>query len=893
MNKRSSSNSLDVTELFPFSLDRFQEDAIAALNTGKSVVVCVPTGSGKTLVGEYAIYHALEDGKRVFYTTPLKALSNQKFRDFRDLFGPDRVGILTGDASINRQAPILVMTTEIFRNMLYGTPIGQVGTSLEGVETVVLDECHYMNDSQRGTVWEESIIYCPHKIKLAALSATVANAAELADWIGQVHGETRLIQSNFRPVPLEFHFSTIKGLFPLLDGKKKRMNPQLKPKGRGKRGGRQRVRREDCPSIGQVVTQLSEKKMLPAIYFIFSRKGCDRAVEQMGNFELVTPAEAAELERRIEEFLAANPNAGRTGQVEPLARGIAAHHAGILPAWKGLVEELFQLGLVKVVFATETLAAGINMPARTTVISAISKRTDIGHRLLTASEFLQMAGRAGRRGMDEQGYVVTVQTRFEGAKDAAKLALKPADPLVSRFTPTYGMVLNLLQTHTIQQAKELLERSFAQYTATLKLEPEKRAIAELTTELAKLDIELAHINEKQFSHYEKLKERRKEERRLLKSLQQQAEHTQRQNIAQALVEMTIGQVLYLKGRHVRVSHPLPAVLFAEAPGSGQLPYYVCLSAENRWYVVSSSDVIALDQTTLPQSLINSIFPPEDLPIQLGQQRKGDESSANLAKLLPETPEKGFAAPEVLEQQKRLEAVEEQLDNHPLNEFGKPGKLIKRHKHRLSLRQELRDRQENYKEHQTHHWREFMNLVKMLREFAALEDYTPTALGQGAAAIRGDNELWLGLAFLSGELDNLDPQDLAAVAYALISDPPRPDSWTNYLPPEGALIAIAQLQPIRKQLIQRQYRYKIAIPVWLEEENLDLLGIIQRWALGVEWEELCENTSFDEGDLVRMLRRTIDLLSQIPHVPNVSDTLVKNARRALQLMERFPVKEMVE
>ncbi|MGL6281318.1 MAG: DEAD/DEAH box helicase, partial [Microcoleaceae cyanobacterium] len=213
--------NLDLAKLFPFPLDDFQLQAIAALDAGKSVVVCAPTGSGKTLVGEYAIYRALSQGRRVFYTTPLKALSNQKVRDFRTQFGADNVGLVTGDISFNRDAPILVMTTEIFRNMLYGTPIGQIGTSLAGVETVVLDECHYMNDQQRGTVWEESIIYCPKEIQLVALSATVANSENLTEWIARVHGTTELVYSSFRPVPLSFHFCNTKGLFPLLDEQNK------------------------------------------------------------------------------------------------------------------------------------------------------------------------------------------------------------------------------------------------------------------------------------------------------------------------------------------------------------------------------------------------------------------------------------------------------------------------------------------------------------------------------------------------------------------------------------------------------------------------------------------------------------------------------------------------
>ena len=330
-------------EIFPFPLDRFQLQAIDALNAGKSVVVCAPTGSGKTLVGEYAIHRALQQGRRVFYTTPLKALSNQKYRDFRAEFGEENVGLLTGDISINRDALIVVMTTEIFRNMLYGTRIGEVGTSMMGVEAVVLDECHYMNDKQRGTVWEESIIYCPPHIQLVALSATVANSKQLTDWISAVHGGTELIYSDYRPVPLEFHFVNPKGILPLLDPNTAKLNSKLKshrPTGSRKT--------EDIPSIGFVVSKLAEREMLPAIYFIFSRRGCDKAVAEMATLQLVTPAESARLKVRIDEFLDKNPEAARAGQVEPLYKGIAAHHAGILPAWKVLVEELFAQGLIKV-----------------------------------------------------------------------------------------------------------------------------------------------------------------------------------------------------------------------------------------------------------------------------------------------------------------------------------------------------------------------------------------------------------------------------------------------------------------------------------------------------------------------------------------------------------------
>ena len=886
MNVSKTSVDLDLKTLFPFELDPFQQQAIAALNAGRSVVVCAPTGSGKTLIGEYTIHRALARGGRVFYTTPLKALSNQKLRDFRNQFGAQQVGLLTGDISINREAPILVMTTEIFRNMLYGTPIGEVGTSMVDVEAVVLDECHYMNDRQRGTVWEESIIYCPPDIQLVALSATVANSDQLTDWLNLVHGSTELIYSDFRPVPLEFYFGNPKGLYPLLDQSQKQINPRLKPKNKG--GAKVKGGRPESPTMSYILSELRYQDMLPAIYFIFSRRGCDKAVEELGELSLVNEQEAAALKVHIDEFLSRNPDAGRAGQVEPLYRGIAAHHAGILPAWKGFVEELFQMGLVKVVFATETLAAGINMPARTTVISTLSKRTDRGHRLLTASEFLQMAGRAGRRGMDATGYVVTLQTPFEGAKEAAYLATAGADPLVSQFTPNYGMVLNLLQTHTLTEAKDLVERSFAQYLATLYLRPQQQAITELTTELTKLDIQLAPVDVKQLANYEKLSERLKEERRLLKTLQTQAEEVRASEMAEIVPYVSPGTLLYLKGKYVQVSTPIPVVLVTKEKGRGQSPYLVCLSAENRWHVATTTDVVGLhpEGNTLK---VESLQPPVELVLKPGQTRRGTEETQAIAFLIPSTVEL-IAAPEVIAQQQVVDAVTAQLEAHPLRELGNPSNLIKRQKRRFVLQEEINERQAQFRGNQAHHWQEFLNLIEILRAFGCLQDVKPTALGQAAAAIRGDNELWLGLALMSGELDSLDPHHLAAAMCALVTETPRPDSWTNYAPPEPVIEALAGLRGTRRQLFQLQRRYQVALPVWLE---YDLIGIIEQWALGVEWTELGANTSLDEGDVVRMLRRTVDILSQIPYVPNVSNALKRNAVRAIQLLDRFPVNEIVD
>ncbi len=455
---------------FPFELDDFQKEACEIIDNGESVVVCAPTGAGKTVIAQHAINNALKQGCRIFYTTPLKALSNQKFYDFCEQYGADKVGLLTGDTSISRGAQIVIMTTEVFRNMLYGTNFGAVADNLKDVRYVVLDEVHYMNDEQRGTVWEESIIYCPTNIQIIALSATVANCDELTNWINTVHSKTKLVNTDFRPVPLRFFYfdsSQPYKLLPLLtpDGK---LNNKIKPeKPQWARGKDKRKK----TYVKQIIQNLADNDMLPAIYFTFSRKKCDEQMEKCSGLGLNTRKEQEEIKAFIEEFIAENPHLYGNKHIEYLIQGVASHHAGLLPAWKNLVEKLFQKGLIKVVFATETLAAGINMPARSTVISSTSKRTDSGHRMLTANEFLQMSGRAGRRGMDEVGYVTVVGTPFQTPEEVAELVLSDSNPLESKFSPSYSMVLNLLQRFNLEESKELILKSFGYYSSDYRLKP--------------------------------------------------------------------------------------------------------------------------------------------------------------------------------------------------------------------------------------------------------------------------------------------------------------------------------------------------------------------------------------------------------------------------------------
>ena len=490
---------------FPFELDDFQNEACNFIDAGKSVVVCAPTGAGKTVIAEHAIHRALAEGKRIFYTTPLKALSNQKYYDFGQKYGQDNVGLLTGDTSINRNGQIVVMTTEVFRNMLYGTNFGAVADNLKDVKYVVLDEVHYMNDEQRGTVWEESIIYCPTNVQIIALSATVANADELTNWINTVHSKTELVDTDFRPVPLKFYYfdsSQPNKLLPLFTPSGQ-LNKKIKPEKHA--WGKYGKNKQKSP-VKDVIRNLAAEDMLPAIYFTFSRKKCDEQMEKCASLGLVTSGEQAQIRQFVDDYIAENPHLYGNKHIEYLLQGVASHHAGLLPAWKNLVEKLFQKGLIKVVFATETLAAGINMPARSTVISSTSKRTDSGHRMLTASEFLQMSGRAGRRGMDEIGYVTIVGTPFQSPEEVAELVLSDANPLESRFSPSYSMVLNLLQRFSLEESKELILKSFGYYSAGSRLQPLLKQFEINEKERAERTFACPHkISDEEFLKYDKMR----------------------------------------------------------------------------------------------------------------------------------------------------------------------------------------------------------------------------------------------------------------------------------------------------------------------------------------------------------------------------------------------------
>src|SRR5579863_1658330 len=464
-------------ELYDFDFDPFQVAACAALTNGDGVLVAAPTGSGKTVVGEYAVHLALTQGKKCFYTTPIKALSNQKYNDLVRRYDTDTVGLLTGDNAVNGDAPVVVMTTEVLRNMLYAG-----SRTLKDLGYVVLDEVHYLADRSRGAVWEEVIIHLPESVRVAALSATVSNAEEFGEWLAQVRGGTEVIVDEHRPVPLWQHMLAGRRLYDLFtDDDQHEVNPDLirmahresvrEPHSRPHRGGH-RPRRTQPPYRPEIIDRLDAEGLLPAITFIFSRAGCDAAVQQClsAGLRLTTPDEA-----RIIEDVAARRTAdlpdedlivlGYHDWVLALRRGIAAHHAGLLPVFKEVVEELFTAGLVRAVFATETLALGINMPARTVVLEKLDKWNGEAHVALTPGEYTQLTGRAGRRGIDVEGHAVVLWQPGLDPGSVAGLAGTRTYPLNSSFRPSYNMAVNLTGQVGRTRASALLESSFAQFQA--------------------------------------------------------------------------------------------------------------------------------------------------------------------------------------------------------------------------------------------------------------------------------------------------------------------------------------------------------------------------------------------------------------------------------------------
>ncbi|KAF8775958.1 hypothetical protein HU200_004093 [Digitaria exilis] len=999
----------ELAGIYDFPIDKFQRLAIQAFLRGSSVVVSAPTSSGKTLIAEAAAVATVARGRRLFYTTPLKALSNQKFRDFRNTFGDHNVGLLTGDSAINKDAQILIMTTEILRNMLYQS-VGM--TASEGrlfqVDVIVLDEVHYLSDISRGTVWEETVIYCPKEVQLICLSATVANPDELAGWISQIHGKTELVTSNKRPVPLTWHFSKKYALQPLLDGKGKKMNRKLRVSNfqnltsqkndfyyvKGKRRLRtnkneqgrspldmskqvqlskhelSNMRRSQVPLIRDTLSQLWESDMLPAIWFIFSRRGCDAAVEYLEDCRLLHDCEASEVELELRRFKMQYPDAVRENAVKGLLRGVAAHHAGCLPLWKSFIEELFQRGLVKVVFATETLAAGINMPARTAVISSLSKRIDAGRQLLTPNELFQMAGRAGRRGIDTVGHTVLVQTPYEGPEECCDIIFAGLEPLVSQFTASYGMVLNLLAgskvTHnqkesddlkvkrsgrTLEEARKLVEQSFGNYVGSNVMVAAKEEIERIQQEIQYLSSEITdesidrkcreELSEEDYAEISILQKRLKEEKQIRNELKKRMELERMAAWKNRLEEFDSGHLPFMCLQYKdkdSIQHTIPAVFIGnfksfadqkianmveeDSLGSGKHKigggeqhycpsYYVALSSDNSWYLFTEKwiktvyktglpDVPSVEGGTLPRETLKQLLLREEMMwdklanSEYGSLLSTDGSldtwswSLNVPVLnsLSEDDEvERFSqehqdAVECYKQQRRkVSHLKKTIKNTKgFKEFQKIIDMRNFTKEKIE-RLEARSRRltRRIKQIEPTGWKEFLQISNVIQEARALDINTQVIypLGETAAAIRGENELWLAMVLRNKVLVDLKPSQLAAVCGSLVSEGIKLRPWKNssyvYEPSSVVTGVISYLEEQRNSLIDLQERHNVKIPC---EIDAQFAGMVEAWASGLTWREIMMDSAMDDGDLARLLRRTIDLLAQ---------TLIQFSKRTHKLL----------
>src|SRR4051794_12393189 len=592
----------DFTAGLGFSLDPFQVEACEALEDGSGVLVCAPTGAGKTVVGEFAVHKALAEGRKAFYTTPIKALSNQKYADLVDRYGEKSVGLLTGDNAINGDAPVVVMTTEVLRNMLYAE-----SPAIHGLGYVVMDEVHYLADRFRGAVWEEVIIHLPQSVTLVSLSATVSNAEEFADWLVTVRGHTRVVVSEVRPVPLWQHMLVGNRVFDLFSlrpaahageaeltprGQSTRergasvVDPELMryvreyerrmdTRGGGGNGGSRRDRdfshrpRYRPPERPVVIERLDRAGLLPAITFVFSRNGCDAAVGQClrSGLRLTDEHERAEIAEIIDERTGSLPEEdlhvlGFWEWREGLLAGLAAHHAGLVPAFKETVEECFVRGLVKAVFATETLALGINMPARTVVLERLVKWNGEAHVDVTPGEYTQLTGRAGRRGIDVEGHAVVVWAPGVDPAVVAGLASTRTFPLKSSFRPSYNMAVNLVSSFGRARARELLASSFAQFQAARSVVGLARAAGRHEKDRARFAAEM-HSGRGDVGEYGEVRRRIADRE---KELSRDPQAKRRMEAADALAALRPGDVIRVpSGRRQGLAGVLAAGLTHPPP----------------------------------------------------------------------------------------------------------------------------------------------------------------------------------------------------------------------------------------------------------------------------------------------------------------------------------------
>ncbi|MFE9746606.1 DEAD/DEAH box helicase [Saccharothrix saharensis] len=897
--RRSSRPKLaDFLGVISFELDPFQQRACEALEDGHGVLVCAPTGAGKTVVGEFAVHLALSEGSKCFYTTPIKALSNQKYADLVARYGAKKVGLLTGDTSVNGDAPIVVMTTEVLRNMLYAG-----SSTLNTLAYVVMDEIHYLADRFRGPVWEEVILHLPESVRLVGLSATVSNAEEFGEWLVEVRGDTTVVVDEHRPVPLWQHMLAGGRMMDLFAGEgpdgHARINPQLLrhtddlsryhvPWSRNRNNKDQRGRPPrgsgfKPPSRVDIVQRLDGAGLLPAIDFVFSRAGCDAAVTQCvrAGLRLNSTDEVEQIREVIEEKTKDLPQGdlmvlGYWEWREALERGIASHHAGLLPAFKETVEELFVRGLVKVVFATETLALGINMPARTVVLEKLVKYNGEAHVDLTPGEYTQLTGRAGRRGIDVEGHAVVVWQPGVDPKAVGGLASTRTYPLRSSFRPGYNMAVNLVNQLGAAAAREILEQSFAQFQADRSVVGLARRIERNREALGGYaEAMTCHLGD--FTEYASLR-RRVADRE--KALARQNTSAKRAEAAQSLERLRKGDVIAVpSGRRSGLAVVIDPGL--EPLGEAR-PFVV---TEDRWAGrLSSADF------PMPVEVLGKMRLPKQVDTRSPKSRR------DLAASLRAT---GIVAPAMRKRRStadddaELATLRRALRAHPCHGCEKREEHARwgERYHRLLAETEQLERKVAATTHSLA--REFDRIRGLLRERGYLhaEENGPgeevTEHGKRLTRLYSESDLLAAECLRHGVWRDLDPAELAAVVSALVYEARRDGPLEARLPPGKVSDALTATARLWAELEDDERRHRLDRT---RQPDPGFAWAVYRWARGESLEKVLsaaeENgAELGAGDFVRWCRQVIDFLDQIRDVVGGGDPVGAAARKAVDALRR--------
>lgn len=925
MTVRSWPRLADFTAALDFPLDDFQVESCRAVEEGRGVLVAAPTGAGKTVVGEFAVHLALETGRKAFYTTPIKALSNQKYADLVRRHGPGNVGLLTGDASINGEAPVVVMTTEVLRNMMYAG-----SSTLHGLGWVVMDEVHYLADRFRGAVWEEVIIHLPQDVSVVSLSATVSNAEEFGAWLGEVRGDTAVIVSEHRPVPLWQHMMVGQSMFdlfveetgpqtsPASRGGEVSVNPDLVHAIRGTEGrgawdthwsagsgrGRSRAqgrarddwggrgrRGKDAPrgpgggdggrgfarggrpgggaTRAEVIERLEREGLLPAITFIFSRAGCDAAVGQLlaTGTRLVNEADGEANRRLVEERVQglADEDLSVLGYwdfADGIARGFAAHHAGMLPTFREIVEELFTEGRIRAVFATETLALGINMPARTVVLEKLVKFNGESHVDITPAEYTQLTGRAGRRGIDIEGHAVVIWNRGLDPAAVAGLASTRTYPLRSSFRPTYNMAVNLVREFGRETAREILETSFAQFQADRAVVGFVRTVRRNEEALAGYAESMeCHLGD--FAEYAALRD---ELRTIEKEGAKARSASLKAAAAVSLEALKIGDIIRIPaGRHAG----LAVVVLPNRGGKGEAASPSVVTEDHHLRRLTLHDVPA------PVEPLGTMRVPRQFNTRNPKARR--DLAATLRATMPHDPPSRSRVVRDDEANDRIDELRRRMRAHPCHQCPDRENHARWAERWWRLRRETDGLQRKIDSRTNSVAKTFDRICDLLVEMGYLADGGETATTEGdrLRQLYTEKDLLAAECLREGVWRRLDAPSLAAIVSTLVHEPRREDAGlTPRWPNDDVREAYDRMTDIWSDLEDAESER--ALPT-TGMPDAGIAWAVHRWASGVRLEEVLRGTELAAGDFVRRCKQVVDLLGQLTDAGDPA--LQKIARKA--------------